>query len=284
MNNLTRLASREYGDGPGDDAKPTLVLLHGFMGAAADWRSLAAALAPLCRCLCLDLPGHGAPLRPVALGVDAGMAEAASEVLRELDALGVGSCALAGYSMGGRAALYLALRHPERFSSIILESASPGLELASERCERRERDEALARRLETLENDMDGFADFLREWYSQPIFASLARQPKLRARLIHHRLRNHPPSLAAALRIMGTGRQPSLWEELGNLAAPVLLTAGDQDPRYARTAAMMAARLPRARLEIVNGCGHMPHLERPQRFAALAGAFLRRRACGVQSD
>ena len=40
--------------------RPTLLLLHGFMGCAADWEHVAASLAVTCRCITVDLPGHGA--------------------------------------------------------------------------------------------------------------------------------------------------------------------------------------------------------------------------------
>ena len=43
-----------------DIGRPTVLLLHGFMGCAADWEHVSAALAVTCRCISIDLPGHGA--------------------------------------------------------------------------------------------------------------------------------------------------------------------------------------------------------------------------------
>ena len=40
--------------------EPTVLLLHGFLGCAADWEHVAAALSLTCRCVSIDLPGHGA--------------------------------------------------------------------------------------------------------------------------------------------------------------------------------------------------------------------------------
>ena len=40
--------------------EPTVLLLHGFLGCAADWEHVAAALSLTCRCISIDLPGHGA--------------------------------------------------------------------------------------------------------------------------------------------------------------------------------------------------------------------------------
>ena len=46
--------------GLGETDKPTVLLLHGFMGCAADWNHVTASLALTCRCISVDLPGHGA--------------------------------------------------------------------------------------------------------------------------------------------------------------------------------------------------------------------------------
>ena len=43
-----------------DTGRHTVLLLHGFMGCAADWEHVAASLAVTCRCVSVDLPGHGA--------------------------------------------------------------------------------------------------------------------------------------------------------------------------------------------------------------------------------
>ena len=48
--------------------RPTVLLLHGFMGCAADWEHVSAALAVTCRCISIDLPGHGAS-KVVAEGI-----------------------------------------------------------------------------------------------------------------------------------------------------------------------------------------------------------------------
>ena len=92
------------------------------------------------------------------------MEDTAGALLRRLDVLGIETCRLVGYSMGGRLALYLALEFPDRFGSVVLESASPGLD-AARAIERRVDDERLACRLEELGGDVEAFRDFLEQWY-----------------------------------------------------------------------------------------------------------------------
>lgn len=184
---------------------------------------------------------------------------AAQALVRLLDELRISRAVVAGYSMGGRLALYLALRYPERCTGLFLESASPGLESAEDRTSRRASDEQLATRLES-----EDFEDFLEDWYRQPLFASLARDEELLQRTIATRRRNDPEELARSLRGMGTGSQPSLWGELSGLQAPALAVAGELDEKYAGIARRMAAASPKINFVVVPGAGHNVHVEAPE--------------------
>ena len=77
------------------------------------------------------------------------------------------------------------------------------------------------------------------------------------------RRRNTASGLAAALRGLGTGVMPSLWDRLGELALPVDLVVGERDAKFRAVAERMAAALPDARLHVVAGAGHAVHLEAP---------------------
>ncbi len=277
----------------GSTRKMTLVMLHGFMGCGGDWEPIARALGPSYGCLYPDLPGHGA-LQNDPETAHASMEKTANRVLGELEKQGVGVCALAGYSMGGRVALYLAVRHPDRFAGLVLESASPGIADASARCERIRQDTELARKLAQFtgaaagssERTMDhggtpspqemDFHLFLEQWYGQPLFCTLADRPELLRQLIERRRRNTPQLLAASLLGLGTGTQPSLWECLPSLQMPVLLVTGAQDTKFTAIAEAMMACLPRARHEVFQGCSHCPHEEAPARFVEVLEKFLRK--------
>ena len=262
-----------HGFASSDAAAPVTLLLHGFMGRAQDWRPVVEEISPTCRCLCPDLPGHGA-LRhdPGVTAMD--MTQTADFLVKGLDAQGISRCALAGYSMGGRLALYLAVHYPERFTCLILESASPGLADARERKQRLAQDEALADRLAGMTEGSAGFEAFLRDWYRQEIFHTLKERHKLFETLVHHRLANHPPALAEALRGLGPGVQPSLWRALDTLALPTLVLAGGEDLKFCGIAEAMMTRLPDGMLEIVAGCSHVPHLEEPRKCALLFKRFI----------
>lgn len=248
-------------------ARPAVLLLHGFMGAASDWRAVVAALEVQYRCLAVDLPGHG---RSVGLAREAyTMAGAAKGLVKVLDEAGLERCAIVGYSMGGRLALYFALAYPERCTRLLLESASPGLEAEAERAARRAEDEGRARRLVE-----EGLAVFLKNWYHQPLFASLGRQEGLVETLIARRLRNDPHELARSLRGMGTGQQPSLWERLGDLRVSTLALTGALDPKYAGIVRRMGRLNPHVQAVVVSGAGHNVHAEAPALYLNHLNDFL----------
>ena len=81
------------------------------------------------------------------------------------------------------------------------------------------------------------------------------------------RRRNTAPGLAAALRGLGTGAMPSLWDRLGELPMPVELVVGARDDKFRAIAGRMAERLRDARVHVVEGAGHAVHLERPDAVA-----------------
>lgn len=251
----------------GDPASPTVLFLHGFMGSSEDWRGVTASLEGRASAVAVDLPGHGASLglSPESYTVEG----AARAAVRTLDDLGVEKATLVGYSMGGRLGLYLALRFPERCSGLLLESASPGLEGSEERAARRADDEEKARRLESGD-----FEAFLRDWYRQPLFAPLARDEELLRSTIETRRRNEPAELARSLRGMGTGAQPSLWEELAGLRVPAIAIAGELDGKFVRIASRMSRITPKVRTSVVPGVGHNVRAEAPGAYSTVLRTLL----------
>jgi len=205
------------------------------------------------------------------------MDKVANALLAHLDVCGMETCALVGYSMGGRLALRLALECPDRFPVAVIESAAPGLRTEAEQDARREHDYALAKRLETMGNDGADFRQFLEDWYRQPIFASLEDQPETVEKLIADRLRfNNPIELAAALRGMSVGTQESLWDQLPACKTPTLLIVGEKDRKYRMLAEEMAALAPTMAVEVMADCGHNVHVENPEGYTALLKHFLGR--------
>jgi len=91
------------------------------------------------------------------------------------------------------------------------------------------------------------------------------------------RLRNTAAGLALSLRQAGQGAMQPLHDRLGGIRIPTLVVAGALDPARDR-AEQVAAGIPGARLAVVDGAGHTPHLERPAAFRRLALEFLQQEA------
>ncbi|MCL4694572.1 MAG: alpha/beta fold hydrolase, partial [Candidatus Hydrogenedentes bacterium] len=181
---------------------PLVLFLHGFLGDASDWRDVLPAFEQRYQCLAPDLPGHGES--QIDGPAECGFVETATALIELVDEAGADTFSMVGYSMGGRIALYLASIYAMRIDALVLESASPGLQSGDERRARREWDDAIARKLETM--DMPAFLD---EWYAQPLFATLQPDSEKLARLKSRRAHHDKRQLAAAMRALGTGTQPS---------------------------------------------------------------------------
>jgi 2-succinyl-6-hydroxy-2,4-cyclohexadiene-1-carboxylate synthase len=231
-----------------------LVLLHGFTQTGRSWQPIAHALAGRYRSLAPDLPGHGdfAERRPASFA-------ACDAYLR---ALMRGQSTLAGYSMGGRIALHAALSLGPLVERLVLIGASPGIADPAERAARAAADAALADRIEAI-----GIDAFVREWGAQPLFAGMPRGVAELAE--EDRRSNSASGLAAALRGLGTGVMPPLWERLGELTIPVELVVGERDEKFRAIASRMETVLPDARTHVVEGAGHAVHLEAPDRVVEL---------------
>jgi 2-succinyl-6-hydroxy-2,4-cyclohexadiene-1-carboxylate synthase len=241
-------------------ARPTtrIVLVHGFTQTGRSWSAIAERLgAAGYDVVCPDAPGHG-----YAADVRADVWQAASSIGQQ-----GGQAVYAGYSMGGRICLHLALLHPDLVTGLVLLGATAGIEDDGARAARRKEDDAHAADLER-----DGVAAFLDRWLSAPLFATLPRA----AALVDDRLRNTAEGLASSLRLAGTGAQEPVWERLPTLQMPVLCLAGARDERFTEVATRMAAAIgPNAATDTIAGAGHAAHLEAPDAFADRLLAFVR---------
>jgi len=252
----------------GDKSNPPVLFLHGFLGSAQDWCDVTPFISKDYWCISVDLPGHG---KTVVNGSEETyrMENCANGLVHFLDSLGIDKCNIIAYSMGGRIALYMSVNFPDRFERVVLESASPGLKTEQERQERRTHDNMLAKRLE-----VGSLEQFVSEWYDQQLFAMLKQDKKRFAQLLTNRISNNKSGLAASLRMMGAGAQPSLWDQLHKIEAYLLLIVGEKDDKFKRIAAEMVPKCPRASVSIVKDAGHNTHWEKTEEYTRLVKGFL----------
>lgn len=226
-----------------------LVLLHGFTGSPSSWDEVMGQL-PERSVLRPVLAGHAGT--PPVSGFESELERLAALLPNE-------PVHLAGYSLGARLALGLALRNPRAVSRLTLIGVHPGLDSDSARTERQRSDAELATLLATR-----GLEVFLEFWEDQPLFASQRNlAPERRARRRAERLSHDARGLAASLHSVGLGSMPNYRPQLGSLTQPVTLLAGELDEKFVSLARSMKERLPHAELVVVPGAGHDLVLERP---------------------
>jgi pimeloyl-ACP methyl ester carboxylesterase len=98
-----------------------LIILHGLFGSGANWRSIAQRLADTWQVILPDLRNHGdSPHAPTNRYQDI-----AGDTLALMDRLGLARAHLLGHSLGGKAAMLLASRAPERIDSLTVVDIAP---------------------------------------------------------------------------------------------------------------------------------------------------------------
>lgn len=245
----------------------TAVLIHGFSGSPASWRRIGPLLdGPSCA---PSVCGHGAG-GPVAT-FEAEVDRLAAAIRRAAPPPRV----VAGYSLGGRLALGLLVRHPNLFCGAALIGVNPGID-DLDRAGRRREDERWARLIEE-----EGLPVFDRQWSSLPLFGSQSRldedvlEEQRRIRLGHE-----PGALAAAMRTLSLGAMPDYRRHLPAVACAVELIVGGLDTKFEALARRMAKSLPEGSVSVVDGVGHNVPLEAPAELARLLNAALEGRAAG----
>jgi abhydrolase domain-containing protein 6 len=240
-----------------------LVLLHGIGGDKDNWTFVALFLTRRYRVIAWDAPGFG----------DSSLAEDGSygveaQVVRLhafLQALGIGRAHFGGNSMGGMIAGQYALRYPEEVQSLWLldtayvASAQPSEGFAA--IERGEPNPLFAR----TEDDFRRLVRFIME--KRPIMPSPIRR-MVAARQV--------ASYALNLRIFDELRASvvPLEEAVQGLMTPTLIVWGDCDRVFHHSSAEILQRaLPRSRVIVMHGIGHVPMIEDPRRTARDYFAF-----------
>jgi len=237
-------------------AGPRVVLIHGFGQNSLCWGPFAEHLAKHFEVILVDAPGHGESGHDDADHWEAG---------RLLSEVG-GAATYIGYSMGGRIALHAALQSPDLVHGLVLIGAHPGIAAESDRADRRRADEARAADL-----DEHGLASFVDQWLANPMFAELGDHNNFR----DERLANRTEGLMASILNVGTGSQEPLWDQLQRLRMPTYLIAGESDDKFVKIGLQTLDAIgPSATLSVEAGCGHAPHLEKPERVAAAIESFI----------
>jgi 2-hydroxy-6-oxonona-2,4-dienedioate hydrolase len=249
-----------YLQGGHDGPIPPVLALHG-MGGAGKWEAYHMALGTIARTYVPQLPGWPEGRPPAGITC---VGDYTALVPEFLDAVGIDRVILFGHSLGGWSALQVAATHPERVSRLILADAM-GLDHPS----------APAVNLHMLDEESFAKAVFGRlgliataqaygfgaEWENVRRGPEFERQWKGRG-------------LVASL-MQGPCGDAELTQAVQAITAETLLIWGRLDGIVPlQHAEMLRTRLQHARLCVIDRCGHLPMVEKPETFHRLLYDFL----------
>lgn len=246
----------------GGDGTP-LVVVHGLLGNADNWRSHLKQWQRQHRVIAVDLRNHGRSPHASGMGYDA----MARDLLGLLDRLGVAKAHLLGHSMGGKVVISLARMTPERVASLIIADIAPV-------AYGHDHDNVFAalRRVESGQPTNRREADAL--------LAEHVEESAVRLFLATNLERDD----AGILRLrVGLDEIEEDYETImgepageGAFEGPTLILRGAHS-RYVSDEMLPALRevLPRAEIETLEA-GHWLHAEQPAAFQAAVNAFIER--------
>lgn len=240
-----------------------LVILHGLLGSSRNWGAIATKLGERRRVLALDLPNHGAS--PWIETMD--YPSMAAEVARFIEQRAGGPAAVVGHSMGGKAAMMLALTRPDLVERLAVVDIAPV-------------------------SYTHTFAPYIKAMRAAPLggaerradieaaMAGVIPDPRVRAFLMQN-LEGAPGSYRwrANLAVLGAAMDdilafPRLPGDARYDGPALFLHGAESDYVLPQHEDLILALFPRARIQAVEGAGHWLHADKPAEFLQAIAGFL----------
>ena len=264
---------------------PPVIAVHG--GPGLDHSYLLPGLEPLARdheLILYDQRGLGSST--------ATLDSASITMTRFLDDIeqlrsevaGTERVTLLAHSWGSIPALLYAMRWPDRVEALILLSpVEPGRRYAQRTNEAQmaRRSPADARAIDSIvatDAFTAGDQATVNELFFH-VFRGTFADPSIADTAFHLHLteRTARQGRQVAALLMTPLAGLDFWAQLPSLHVPVLLVHGSEDPIPVEMVREMAAALPSARLEVIEGAGHFPFIEKPDQVFAAIRTFLEER-------
>jgi len=244
-----------------ETAQPTLVIAHGLFGSARNWGGIARRLAPDRLVIAVDLRNHGDSPHFDTNSYP----EMAGDLAEVIEGLGGAPVDLMGHSMGGKAAMVLALTRPDLAGRLIVVDMAP-----------KTYEHSQLRYVEAMRS-VD-LASVRRRSDADAMLRASVEEAALRAFLLQSlALEGGVASWKLNLAALGD-QMPAIMgfpELASRYPGPALFVAGEaSDYVSVEDHSRIEALFPRARFEVVAGAGHWIHAEQPDAFLDLVVRFL----------
>jgi 3-oxoadipate enol-lactonase len=240
-----------------------VVFLHGIGGNKRNWHPNLAAFAPHWHAVAWDARGYGESDDydgPLTFG------QYADDVVRVLDHFKAGKAHIVGLSMGGRIAMDLAGRYPDRIHTLTLCDTHPGFVHFSEEKKR----EFIRLRKEPLVNGKE--PKDIAVPVAKTLIGPNASQEAF-DKLVDSMSRLHKESYIKSIEATVMTDNMS---KLGEIRVPTHVVVGGADrlttPEMARD---LTAKIPGAKLTVIDDAGHLVNIEKPREFNEVVIAFIK---------
>lgn len=246
----------------GKSHAPALLLVHGFSADKGVWLGFARHFTPDYRVIIPDLAGHGK--NPFVAGGDYSIAAQARRMVALLDACRIDKVHVIGSSMGAYVASWLATHYPERVLSLGLIGAA-GVNLPQ------------PNEVEALVNSGDNpFLIHTRAQFDRFFAMTMAAPPYIPEVLLAAEANIYIKRREELAEIFADfSGSPRMEPWLPLVRVPSLIVWGRDDRMVPVVSAQTwLAGIPHARLEILEGIGHLPMVEATERTAVLCHDFL----------
>jgi len=238
---------------------PPMLVLHGMLGSSRNWQTTGRDLAAHFHVFALDARNHGKSPHAAEMTY----AAMADDIVAWLDAQGIAQAALVGHSMGGKAAMLLACRHPGRVARLVVVDIAPkDYYWVAHRGEFAAMNELDLTRLQSRAEA---------ELRFEARVPSLGMRKFLTTNLERGedgawRWSVNLPALTEALPLM----EKNSLQPADRFGGPTLLVAGGRS-QYVQAAdhAEIRRHFPAARIEVIRESGHNPHMDAREEFVRL---------------
>jgi esterase len=241
---------------------PPLILLHGMLGSSRNWQTAGRELAATRHVFALDLRNHGLSPHSSSMTYPA----MAADVAAWLDSNAVGTADLVGHSMGGKVAMLLACRQPERVSRLaVVDIAPKDYDWPAHRQEFAAMKALNLGNLKTRAEAEHQLEELVPDWATRKFLTT-----NLERTDGGWRWTVNLDVLTASLGILESNPLASA----DRFEGPALFLAGGKS-RYILPGdeALIRTHFSAARLETIRGSGHNPHIEAREAFVRLLAAL-----------
>jgi 3-oxoadipate enol-lactonase len=238
---------------------PALFLLHSLLSDRASFASIEPELMRTHRVIVPELPGFGG-----SKAIEGGLAAVADRMAEVVGEVGDREAIVLGNGYGGFVALQMAIRHPLVAKKLILADCGAAF---SEEGRQAFRNMAAV----TKAKGLPAITDVAMRRLFAPEFQET--HPELMRDRRQAFLKTDPEVLQAACAQLAA---LDLRPELSKVKVPVLVLVGEHDEATPPPMSHeLAALLPDARLKILDGCAHVPQLQKPRVFLDAIANFLK---------